>query len=485
MSKVAEILEAMAANAGRAQLARGALIGGTIADVSQLPAVIANDRDKAKLEALKTAQVQQQMGLEASRGRREDQLATSAQAQAAKEQQTQQHLSAIIGAGFSDDPSKFNQDAANKKAMDLGRADLIPTVAAVHEKLQPKLTSGAPGSVMRDEQGQVVPGSQIPDKKPDYTINGQRFSGDGTPLGAVQPTQTAPKGFQSENEWQVDGKSTPVIFDPSTGARYLSQADVDAKKPIDPSRLKKIPPASVQVNAGLVGGANQEASAAEKAIGDYKMPPPSPRSLATPGGKAMMDRILAYNPDFDATQFPNRNKTRQAFTTGTQGQQVNAMNTAIGHLDQLGTAIAGLDNSDVQVVNTAKNWIATQLGGAATTNFDTLKVALSGELASVLKKSGATDAEIKSVESTIASKNSPKQLAGYVQTQIPILGSKLNALNYQYHQAMGEKDPFQALSPEAKGVLTKNGFDPDNPQIGTKPTTGKTYTLVNGKWVAQ
>lgn len=162
MSKVAEILEAMAANAGRAQLARGALIGGTIADVSQLPAVIANDRDKAKLEALKTAQVQQQMGLEASRGRREDQLATSAQAQAAKEQQTQQHLSTIIGAGFSDDPSKFNQDAANKKAMDLGRADLIPTVAAVHEKLQPKLTSGAPGSVMRDEQGQVVPGSQIP-----------------------------------------------------------------------------------------------------------------------------------------------------------------------------------------------------------------------------------------------------------------------------------------------------------------------------------
>lgn len=157
MSKVAEILEAMAANAGRAQLARGALIGGTIADVSQLPAIIANDRDKAKLEALKTAQVQQQMGLEASRGRREDQLATSAQAQAAKEQQTQQHLSTIIGAGFSDDPSKFDVGAANKKAMDLGRADLIPTVAAVHDKLQPKLTPNVdPDKNVIDPTGKIV-----------------------------------------------------------------------------------------------------------------------------------------------------------------------------------------------------------------------------------------------------------------------------------------------------------------------------------------
>jgi hypothetical protein len=193
-----------------------------------------------------------------------------------------------------------------------------------------------------------------------------------------------------------------------------------------------------------------------------------------------MNQVQAINPEFDATQFPNRNKTRQAFTTGTQGQQINAMNTALGHLDQLGSAIKGLDNGNVQVVNSATNFLRTQLGGADVTNFDTLKVALSGELASVLKRSGATDAEIRDVQSTISAKNSPAQLAGYVQTQIPILGSKLNALNYQYHQAMGEKDPFSALSPEAKTVLQKNGFDPANPQIGGGGA-GISVTAPNGK----
>jgi hypothetical protein len=200
-------------------------------------------------------------------------------------------------------------------------------------------------------------------------------------------------------------------------------------------------------------------------IATYMMPPPATRSMQTPMGQMLLRQVLAENPDFDATQFPNRNKTRQAFTTGSQGQQINAMNTAIGHLDQLGDAVGALGNGDVQIANKAKNWLSTQLGSPNVTNFDTLKTALSGELASVLKKSGATDAEIKSVESTISSKNSPEQLAGYVKTQIPIMGSKLNALNYQYHQAMGEKDPFQALSPEAKGVLQKNGFDPNNPRV--------------------
>jgi hypothetical protein len=179
---------------------------------------------------------------------------------------------------------------------------------------------------------------------------------------------------------------------------------------------------------------------------------------------------MAINPDYDGTQFPSRNKARQAFTTGSQGQQANSMNTAIGHLDQMSDAMKGLDNSDVQVVNQAKQWLGTQFGGAAATNFNTLKVAVSGELASVLKKSGATDAEIRNVESTISSKNSPTQLSGYIDTQIPILGSKLSALNYQFHQAMGARpgggaDPFQVLSPEAKAVLVKRGFDPDNPHI--------------------
>ncbi len=201
------------------------------------------------------------------------------------------------------------------------------------------------------------------------------------------------------------------------------------------------------------------------AIANYQVPPPSPRSLATPAGQALMRQILAVNPGFDATEFPNRARTRVAFTTGIQGQQANAMNTAIGHLDQLGVAVDALGNGDFTPANAGYNYLRTVFGSDKVTNFESLKTVLSGELANVFKKSGATDIEIANIERTIQSKNSPAQLGGYIRTQIPVLGSKLSALNYQYHQAMGATDPFQVLSPDAKGVLAKYGFDPNNPKI--------------------
>lgn len=119
----------------------------------------------------------------------------------------------------------------------------------------PKLSSGAPGSVMRDDAtGQIVPGSQVPER-PQLPTRASLASDAANPASPTRAqsiaaleewdkTPPAPKALQSENEWQVDGKSRPVIFDPGTGARYLSQEDVVAKRPIDPARLRKIPPAS-------------------------------------------------------------------------------------------------------------------------------------------------------------------------------------------------------------------------------------------------
>lgn len=66
-----------------------------------------------------------------------------------------------------------------------------------------------------------------------------------------------PKSLQSENEWLVDGKSTPVIFDPASGARYLTAEDAKAGKAIDPARMKKIPPASAGAVAAAAGSLDE------------------------------------------------------------------------------------------------------------------------------------------------------------------------------------------------------------------------------------
>jgi hypothetical protein len=67
-------------------------------------------------------------------------------------------------------------------------------------------------------------------------------------------------------------------------------------------------------------------------------------------------------------------------------------------------------------------------GGSAPTNFEGLHSAVSGEMAAALK-GNATDSEIHNMASSIESKNSPKQLADYIETQLHVLGAKLNTYN--------------------------------------------------------
>jgi hypothetical protein len=191
--------------------------------------------------------------------------------------------------------------------------------------------------------------------------------------------------------------------------------------------------------------------------------------------------VKQVNPGYDTTMFANRAPTRKAFTTGTQGQQINAINTAIGHIDQLTGQIAALGNGDFTPGNKAANYFRSMFGSDKVTNFDTLKDALAGEIASVLSKGSATVSGIADAKDKIHAASSPQQLAGYMKTLIPVMGSKLTALDYQYHQAMGSDDPFSALSPEAKTILTKYGFDPSGhgaaAGVSVTAPNGKTYTF--------
>ncbi len=131
----------MARNAGRVQLQRGQILGDTINQAAQIPRQYYADQDAQRQEALKRLQVQQQMQLEQARAGREDaaaqrQAGLDAKAETAqnaadmKEAATKQ----LISAGFSKDPSKFDLSAAVTKAQEIGAEDLLPGIAAVHEK---------------------------------------------------------------------------------------------------------------------------------------------------------------------------------------------------------------------------------------------------------------------------------------------------------------------------------------------------------------
>lgn len=310
---------------------------------------------------------------------------------------------------------------------------------------------------------------------------------------ALPPKTPPPTTFGQPLTMLVDGVPTPVRAG-SDNKYYGPDSQV-----IEGTRIKPVPPRPRVGENGqsIPGDWNVEGDDFLKSIppqwrktvekiAHYDEDPTKVASMRGGNREMLMQWVNQINPAYDSSQFTNRAPTRKAFTTGTQGQQINALNTAIGHLDQFAGLAEALGTGGFVPGNKAFNAVQTMFGADKVTNFETLKDALAGELASVLSKGAGTVSGIADAKANIAPASSPQQLVGYVKTQIPILGSKLSSLDYQYHQAMGDGDSFSALSPQSKSILTKFGFDPSHPTVGgdgagggisiTAPN-GKTYTF--------
>lgn len=166
--------------------------------------------------------------------------------------------------------------------------------------------------------------------------------------------------------------------------------------------------------------------------------------------------VFQYDPDYS----DQRAQVRRAFTTGTDGKNIGALNTATMHLDQLSDAADALKNGSFQPGNGAYNYFSSILGKPAPTNFAALKAAVAGEMASALK-GNATDQEIHTMSQNISSAQSPDQLKGAVDTNLHILGAKLNTYQERYNQQFGGKDQvWSPVLPSAKAVYAKHGIDP-------------------------
>lgn len=243
--------------------------------------------------------------------------------------------------------------------------------------------------------------------------------------------------------------------------------------------------------AGTDENGQKIASPLARQIAEYRLPPISPARQQTPEGQAIMAQVQSLNPDYDGTQFAARNSMRKAFTSGSQGQSLNALNTAIEHLDQFKTAAEALGNGPYQPVNAIVNWAKTVGGDSAPTNFEGIKTIMAGELAAAFKKSGATDEEIKQVKASIEGKQSTNQLVDYVTKEaIPALGSKAHTYQSQWEQTMG-KSPFDVYTPGARAVLEKYGAAPKGgaaaaPATQRREIPGHPGTFAefrDGKWV--
>jgi hypothetical protein len=277
--------------------------------------------------------------------------------------------------------------------------------------------------------------ASVPEKKADYTINGQRFSGTtNQPLGPPVPTQAAPKGLQSESEWKVDGKPRPLIFDPATGARYLSDADVAAKQPVDPARLTKIPPASVQINAANAAAASkpietdskefriaQDLAYGKLSFADFTRLYPSRSGASAQLRASLYDKARELNPGFDPTQFEIGRK----FAMNPQmRQRLIAIDGLMPVIDKIEAVAAQVGNGDVTKFNELLNAAKLQVSNKPVANMHQLQILLGDEVGMALGLGSGSDLKTKLGLDLVNPNLSASTFADTMSTLRDVLGSR-------------------------------------------------------------
>lgn len=184
-----------------------------------------------------------------------------------------------------------------------------------------------------------------------------------------------------------------------------------------------------------------------KGIAEGKIAPLTGFALARPRGQAIMARVLELNPSYDAGDYAAKNNALKAFSTGKEGAALRSFNVATDHLQTLSEAADALGNGDVNAFNKAKQFIATQTGGTAPTNFDAVKAIVAKEVVKAIVAGGGGVAEREELSNLMNKANSPQQLKGVINHYTELMSAQKEGLLDQYQRTTGRTNGKEIFAP--------------------------------------
>lgn len=217
--------------------------------------------------------------------------------------------------------------------------------------------------------------------------------------------------------------------------------------------------------------------ATKTAILEGRMSPPGSFALKTPYWQSVMGGVFQDDPQWSE----QRAQLRKSYTVGKQSTEINAINTAMGHVGVLGDAIDALNNGDIKTLNSIGNRLGIEFGsktGNAAGMYQTIVHRVGPELSKAYIGAGGSAGERGADEKDFDPSLAPSILKANVGTTAQLLRSKIGSLENQWDQNKAPSMPsFQDhfISPEAKKQL-----DRWNPQGGGGNQGGITVTDPRG-----
>jgi hypothetical protein len=192
------------------------------------------------------------------------------------------------------------------------------------------------------------------------------------------------------------------------------------------------------------------------AIGTYRAMPYNSMARSGPGPTIMAEVMRRY-PGYDTTGYAGKVAAVKSFDAGKDSNTVDAINTAVSHLDQLKTLVPALNSGDVQLINQAKAAYQRATGQAAPTNAETVANIASAEINKVVTGGpGAEDDRNVARSMLNVIKQSPDQAAGAIDQLQGLMAGRLNSIALRYKQATKMDNFGDRLAPETKAALQRH-----------------------------
>jgi hypothetical protein len=211
------------------------------------------------------------------------------------------------------------------------------------------------------------------------------------------------------------------------------------------------PDGAATTGAAFLATLPKNTAALVRGLAEGRQAFPTGAALRSEYWQQMLNMVAQYDPQFDAANAPARYMTRRDFTSGLMSRNVTALNTVMGHLDSLESAVDALDNSDFPAYNAVANWAVTATGDPRVRRLNLAKTAVADELERVFRGTGGTLEGTKNWQAQFDAASSPEQLRVAVQTAVELVRSRLEAVGDAYSRGMGlTKNPIEFLNPRAR-----------------------------------
>jgi len=143
------------------------------------------------------------------------------------------------------------------------------------------------------------------------------------------------------------------------------------------------------------------------------------------------------------------------FTSGPTSKSLNAINTAVSHIDSLNPLVDELGTGDIKRINKISNAFKQETGSQAPTDYASLKEFVGGEVAKAVLPGGGGETERAALMDPLNAANSPQAIHSALQKIQVALAGKTEATRNQWdvgtNGTQGSFDKF--LMPATKKAL--------------------------------